>query len=98
MRLGKNFQRMVPIYRHFAKPWESCLDFSDAMLEQMYKSETFGEGRTSADNGFAHGKKWMDVTVAMWLEDLGRTLWPSELYADPAFPHWWLDKVLPAKV
>jgi hypothetical protein len=35
------------------------------------------------------------VTVSMWKEDLQTgMLFRSELYTDPAFPHWWLDRVL----
>jgi hypothetical protein len=39
-------------------------------------------GATSIDerNGYLHGKRWLDITVAMWKEDLwaGR-LWRTEL-------------------
>jgi hypothetical protein len=85
---------MVPVYRLFAKPWEHCLDFSDDMLFEMYLHESRGEGSISSKNGFYQGKKWMNVTIAMWHEDLGRTLFRCELYEEPEYPHWWLDKVL----
>lgn len=85
---------MVPIYRHFARHWESCLDFSDDALYEMYLHESRGQGTISPTNGYHHGKKWMDVAVAQWREDLGRTLFRFELYEDENLPRWWLDKVL----
>lgn len=84
---------MVPLYRYFSRHWEG-LDYSDDSLYDLYMFETFGQGKLNPDNGFANGKKWMDVTVSMWLEDLGKILWKSELYDDNELPDWWLDKVL----
>jgi hypothetical protein len=44
------------------------------------------------------GKKWMNVTVAMWKEDIEQfNLRKYELYEDARFPHWWLDKVFHRK-
>jgi hypothetical protein len=71
------------------------VDSSDEALQSLYEFETFGRGRIAPNNIFAIGKKWMDVTVAMWLEDLGTTLTVSELKDDPELPDWWLEKVLP---
>ena len=87
---------MVPLYRYFGRHWEHCLDWSDNALWELYENESFGTGRVSSNNGFAHGRKWMDVTVAQWREELGRTLFRFELYTDPDLIewHWWLDKVL----
>lgn len=60
----------------------------------MYVSETFG-GKPSKKNGYALGKSWLGVNVAMWKEDIARGHLPkSELYEDERFPHWWLDRVL----
>ena len=87
---------MCEIYQHFARNTEvSTLDFSDESRLALYSFETFGKGEVSPLNGFAVGKKWMDVTVSMWREDLGTLLFKQELYADPNYPKWWLDKVLP---
>jgi hypothetical protein len=70
------------------------MDFSDDALFDLYIYESTGQGVVRPDNGFANGKKWMDVAVAQWREDLWRTLIPFELYGDTTFPHWWLDRVL----
>ena len=59
----------------------------------MYKSESTGRIKTSPDNGFAYGKRNLNVTVAMWNEDIYIFLYPHELYSDPNLPNWWLDKI-----
>lgn len=107
-RPTKNWWRMAEIYRHFAKTAEKTgfvCDFSDEAALQMFIAETYGGGRAEIkpNNGFAIGKKWMDVTVAEWLESLNgfgrdRVLNAYELYADPTYPHWWLDKVIPERL
>lgn len=85
---------MAVLYRHFARDWEHCLDFSDEAMVEMYNWESYG-GSVSKTNGFAHGKKWLNVCVAMWKEDIAKcTLFKWELYDDPNLPDWWLDKVL----
>lgn len=92
---------MAEIYRRFATGWEPCCDFSDQALVEMFEWESFGRGNLKFGlfnnnggkyNGFAVGKHWMDVTIAMWREDL-RTgmLFKKELQAD--FPEWFLKKI-----
>ena len=40
----------------------------------------------------------MDVQLAMWKEDIEHGLLDiGELYDDPTFPHWWLDKIFKIK-
>ncbi len=70
------------------------MDFTEEALYDLYIYESTGQGKVRSDNGYANGKKWMDVAVAQWREDLWRTLMPWELYLDPNLPDWWLDKVL----
>ena len=84
---------MAQLYRHFAKDWESVLDFSDECQIELFNSESYGTPCRS-NNGFLWGKKWLNVNVAMWLEDQRRGhLVLSELYSDSKFPHWWLDNI-----
>lgn len=88
-------------------------DFSERAALQMFLVETYGAGlvkRTlgddmdiKPDNGFNIGKKWMGVTVENWLESLNGTgrnkvLCAWELYADPNYPHWWLNMVIPERL
>ena len=87
---------MIPIYRIFVRDFESCLDFSDDMMWEQYLNESVGTPITSTRNGFSYGKKYMDATCKMWREDIPKgNLFIFELYNDPLFPHWWLDKVFP---
>lgn len=85
---------MAEVYKIFSKDWEHCLDYSEAMLLEMFHSETHGD-TVSENNGYSVGKRYMDVTISMWKEDMEKgLLFRQELYDDPKFPHWWLDKVL----
>ena len=96
VRISKNYKKMVDMYKHFARHLEQ-LDWSEEALEVMYTSESFGSPPPSEvpeSNGYKQGKKWMDVTVSMWKEDFGSTLFVRELYEDSTYPHWWLDKVV----
>ena len=86
---------MSELYRVFANDWKDCLDFSDVALLELYNYESYGGVRPASNNGFYHGKKWLNVNVAMWKEDISRgMLCRRELYEDPKLPHWWLDSVL----
>jgi hypothetical protein len=86
---------MCGVYRYFSKHFEHICDYSDESMMEMFLYETYGEGRPDNTNGYFLGKKWMDVTIAMWHEDIPKGLLTKfELYNDPDLPDWWLDKVL----
>ncbi len=88
------FIRMSELYRHFAKGWDG-LDFSEKSLVEMFNSESYGTPVDQKKNGFYVGKQWLNVSVAMWLEDIAKGHLPKyELYSDPNLPHWWLDGIL----
>ena len=60
----------------------------------MFDHESHGT-KVEANNGFKVGKQYLNVQVSAWREDLrDGLLTKGELYADPAFPKWWLDAVL----
>jgi hypothetical protein len=94
---------MSEVYRHFSQPWAHLCDFSDEARHAMYLYESRGiplpaDPDPRRRNGFQLGKHWMDVTVSMWKEDLAKVLlFRQELYAEPCYPHWWLDLVLPPR-
>jgi hypothetical protein len=68
-------------------------DFSDQALIELFNHESYGTP-LSPNNGYALGKKWLNVHVAMWKEDIrDGFLFKKELYDDPKFPHWWLDSI-----
>ena len=93
-KIGKKWLRMAAIYRRFASDYPRA-DFSDDAAAAMYAHESTGaplpDPRT---NGFALGKKWMDVTIAAWKEDiLSRGLLVSELQGDDGYPDWFLERI-----
>jgi hypothetical protein len=91
--VSKRFKRMAEVYRIFSTDWAHLHDFSDEMLIELFNAESFG-AEVSPKNGFACGKKWLNVNVAMWKEDIASGLFrASELYADPKYPIWWLDQL-----
>jgi hypothetical protein len=74
----------------------------------MYEWETAGIGNlkfgvididSEKPNGYAVGKKWMEVTTLMWLKDIkSGLLYEWELYSDGRYPCWWLDEILHRKL
>lgn len=108
MLMKFTYVKILGIYKLFTDVNHPNLDFSEQAKEEMYQAETFGKGCCNVDqlyldylltgkkiNGYAVGKRNMDITIKMWMEDLKRwgTLFLIQLYEDPEFPHWWLDKI-----
>ena len=79
-------------------------DWSDEAQDEFYLYESRGQGREKLamgvitldmvrPNGYNIGKRWMEVTVSMWIEDIRRgTLFAWELYEEGRYPNWWLDE------
>lgn len=86
---------MAQLYKQFAEGWEEAnLDFSEQALVEMFNSESYGTPVDAKRNGYYVGKHWLNVTVTMWKEGQRRgELYLPELFADPRFPHWWLDGI-----
>lgn len=94
MKPSKRWLRMAEMYKRFARDFPDA-DFSDRAALDMYKNETFGTPlpKTESLNGFFVGKKWMDVTVSQWKEDIREMrLFVFELQADK-FEDWFLETV-----
>ena len=98
MKITKSYRKMADVYKLFAKSFGN-LDFSEKALQVMFEFESRGNGKIEIDcfsatnNGYAVGKKWLNVMVSMWKEDIKSGLFnKKELYKD--FPKWWLDKIL----
>ena len=89
---------MQTVYRYFG---DSDLDYSEEAAMDLFLFESRGIGDLKPNlfyctNGYANGKHWLNVTVAMWREDIAaRLLRLDELYNDPDLQpfHWWLDSV-----
>jgi len=89
---------MANIYKRFAKDWPNA-DFGDKAACAMFEYESRGTPipQTETTNGFALGKKWMDITVSMWNEDIkNKQLFVFELIKD-GYPIWFLNRVLEEK-
>lgn len=66
---------MTPRYRQVAAFYtrgleNSGFDFSEQAMLDMYEAETYGAPHDLKSNGYAFGKKSMDITLAAWREDL----------------------------
>lgn len=89
---------MAELYKRFAGKRKG-LDFSVKAKKEMFKFESTGKGDIEINifnegkvNGYAVGKKLMDITITMWKEDVLKGLiYLFELYED--FPHWFINKV-----
>jgi len=82
-RMGRKWWRMAAIYQRFASDYPIA-DFSDEAARTLFLHESVGAPLIdSTTNGYALGKKWMDVTVAAWKEDIASLgLSVSELLQD----------------
>lgn len=89
---------MCEVYKIFSKDWEHLYDFSDQSKIDLFNHESYGLPIKN-NNGYALGKKWLNVQVSMWKEDIESGLfYKFELYQDPKFPHWWLDSIFKDRV
>jgi hypothetical protein len=87
-------RRMSDLFVVFASEWSHIMDFSDEAKLSLYNHESYGSP-LSPNNGFAQGKKMLNLQVNGWKEMLREgTLAKFELYEDPLYPHWWLDSIL----
>ena len=90
IKISKKWRKVADLYRRFAADYPLA-DFTEDAAESMFAYESMGAPlpKTERLNGFMLGKKWMDVTVAQWREDIAnKQLLPRELVADgytPAF-------------
>ena len=85
---------MADMYRRFAADYPQA-DFGPDAALAMYAYESRGVRipASAALNGFALGKKWMDVTVSAWREDIQSKLLRVEELQGDDFPDWFLVRV-----
>lgn len=92
--VSKRFISICEIYYRFGYGFTQDHTFTEKDIVELYNQESYGTG-VSPLNGYALGKKIMDITIAMWREDIGRGhLSKYELYKCGEYPEWWLDSVL----
>lgn len=90
---GKKWLRMAELYKRFAWSCETT-DWSEDAKMAMYRHESLGEPlpETNKINGYVLGKKAMDITVAMWKEDIEQYLLSvKELQEE--YPEWFLKQL-----
>lgn len=70
--ISKRYALRAAHYRRTAKSQRvSGLDFDEAALRELYEWESRGIGNVDKKkNGYAYGKWCVDLSVAMWIEDL----------------------------
>ena len=94
MKPSEKWLEMAAIYKRFATDFQQA-DSSDEAAMDAYALETFGTPLPAGKdmNAFIVGKKWMDVMVSMWKEDIAQScLHKAELVED-GFPQWFLERV-----
>lgn len=91
------------MYKHFGREF-LALNWSEKALRDMFEHETYGlpSATEMRANGYFEGKRVLDITVAMWNQDLTahdrgepRVLFSWELYAE--YPRWFIEKVIPKR-
>lgn len=109
MKIPNKYRKHAELYKRIASDWD-C-DFSEEALYEFFIKESLGKGDFNQQdgiflcdkklNGYAVGKRWLDITVAMWKEDIqngwikeyGWYNFLKELYRDFPDNHKWLDNV-----
>ena len=89
---------MAEMYKKFVPLGVTCT-FTEQDAQEVFTKESTGKGSLAHNvfgvppyNGYWVGKHWMDITIGMWNEDLGKTLFRCEL--EGSYPKWFLAKVL----
>lgn len=92
MTPSKKWRRMAAMYQRFG--YYPAADYSDAAAAAMFAAETHGTPLPPGLplNGFALGKKWMDVTLAMWREDIPCRMLSVQELLDDGYPEWFLKR------
>lgn len=70
--VSKKFLETAEMYKYFCKNY-SEMDLSDEAMLAAYNKETYGVPKMQdlpLNNGFRYGKQFLDVTLAMWSEDI----------------------------
>jgi len=93
-KITKKFEKMCEIYRIFSYDgWRYNASFTEEDKLELFYAETFGD-TCKSNNGFAIGKRFMDITVAGWIEERDEGLLPAASLYGGKFPTWWLNNVL----
>jgi hypothetical protein len=89
--LSRKYVRLASVYRRFAER-SPHFDFSLHSLIECFNHESRGTP-VSSHNGYKHGKWMKDITVAQWIEDIGRGDMCKAEFLTP-LNRWWATKAL----
>lgn len=79
-KISKNFLYAASAYRRMIK--DSPFDFSLDSLKEQYNFETHGIPVKNKNNGYAVGKKFLDVTLSAMIEDYKEGLFDKKELCD----------------
>ena len=105
MKISREYRAMACMYRRFARAAYSDCDFSKQALMDAYEFESRGRGRLAGgvfentNNGYPIGKKLVNISVAMWKEDIEAPGYPKVLTRHELstwYPRWFLRKIIHA--
>lgn len=93
-KVSPRFEKMSKLYVHFSKDFKDFLDYSEKNKLDLFLSESYGDVQCNQNNGYMWGKKWLNVNVTMWKEDIEKGLLTKyELFCDPSLPNEWLHQI-----
>ena len=102
---SKKWIKKSLLYKRAARDYNN-LDFSNEAAMEMFKFESTGNGDISIEgfntidkkcNGYAVGKKWLDVNISNWKEAIKDGWLRIDDLVTDGWPKDWLIKILKDK-
>ena len=88
MKYKEKYKKRSDLYKRFSNPELKCLDFSEEAIKELYVYESKGKGNANIhdryieyfltgrkQNGYAVGKRNLDLTISMWKETASKPGW-----------------------
>lgn len=89
MFISSKYRKKALYYQHLAKNFCENLNYSQENLENCYLWESQGKQISFENNGYAIGKRLLNLNINMWKEDIQKGLLNIfELEADSTIPKW----------
>jgi hypothetical protein len=90
--MNKSYRNRAELYKRFVNPKSESFDFSEESLKELFDYESRGVGNCDVydryteflltgkkQNGYAIGKRFLDITISMWKEDSNEVGWGNLL-------------------
>lgn len=91
-KIKRKYLRLAAVYRRFAERNPNYNFSIDALIE-CYNNETHGSPTTIPNNGYIIGKKWKDLTIQTWREDISAGYFCKAEYITP-LSRWYAEPAL----